>query len=195
MFPVPIVRFDATEEEIKSNNVFIDGSLKELTWPEDTISVIKSLIPLISQENGKLKVKYNFTHLSNILDIPKWDIYRKLIELYHEEQKTAPKPVANFPIDQSVSPNTSLPFPVEVPKREPRRIEINAVFKTDDSQYELSSDDDNASGVNLNMASGFLYRNKLGLDIKPVLTDEEEEDDNEVSLESLLLEEEVLKQI
>lgn len=197
--PQPILRFEATNEELEAKGVDVTSNLKEIAWSEDTIKVIKSLVPLISEENGKFKVKYNFTHLSNILNIPKVDIYTKLIEIYNEKDKTAQIHGNNqhFQVDQSVSPNTSIPFPRDGSIKFDHSTKINTLFRFDEVESEGSSDDDNShSGVNLNMASGFLHRNKLDPMHSLILqNDNDEDDDHATSLESLLLEEEVLKQI
>lgn len=187
-FPRPMLVVPVNEvDDFKGASV----KTKEPFWTQDQLATIKSLLPLISTVDGKMSVKYNFTHLSSVLGIPKKQIYIKLIELHHQKQDTLGTEVAipklNHLKDNSLSPNTSIPFVQRHVALEPTLSEEENVSDDDD-------DDDTHSGVNLNMASGFLYRNKFGIKDNAI-ADDDDSDDLEDSLESLLLEEEVLKRI
>lgn len=75
-------------KEMGYPDVYIRGGdvgHSKVEWSEDNVGIIKSILPLVHYQGGNYKVRYNFTHLSHLLQIPKGDIYAKLIELYHVE--------------------------------------------------------------------------------------------------------------
>lgn len=75
--PSVIVR---SEEHIKVIN-------DKEKWTTENIEILKRIMFETLQENKEeIEIRYNFTHLSNILKISKQDIYNKMIELYNNNK-------------------------------------------------------------------------------------------------------------
>lgn len=89
-YPAVVVRAEQPDIEVlqkeEENSEAAGGG--QTVWTEDTIAILREILPLLEETEDGIVVRYNFTHLSNILKIDKRDIYVKIIELYHGEDET-----------------------------------------------------------------------------------------------------------
>lgn len=160
----------------------------------ETLAVIRSLVPLVTNEGGRMRVKYNFSHLSRMLGVDKRVLYARLVEAYYEDVRKAGNSPVRGETNSSRVFDTAIANKTRVKATETRSIMVHPV-PSGIAEFEPLSPNSSSSGslssdsrVNLNAASGFLHHHRLGLR-------DPSSDIEEASLESLLLEEEVLKQI
>lgn len=85
VIPSVIVRIDDPEIRIlnkRDDEDELEGGKEEVKWTEDSLSILRELVPLLEETEEGIEMRYNFTHLSNVLKVGKLEIYEKLIELY-----------------------------------------------------------------------------------------------------------------
>lgn len=84
-FAIDVMQNSDGDREVSSDK------RERVTWTRDNIAILREILPLLEETKDGIVVRYNFTHLSNILKINPTDIYGKLIELYRGKGEGIPE--------------------------------------------------------------------------------------------------------
>ncbi|ODQ44391.1 hypothetical protein PICMEDRAFT_179251, partial [Pichia membranifaciens NRRL Y-2026] len=93
--PAVVVRADDFAVDVMQNSdegrEVSGDKLERVTWTRDNIAILREVLPLLEKTTEGIVVRYNFTHLSNILKIDRKHIYGKMIELYRGDDENMPE--------------------------------------------------------------------------------------------------------
>lgn len=188
-FPTVVIKADdsikilSNDNENDNNNSNINNSTNNLNtsnWTRENIELLReTVLDLVKETSEGIEVRYNFTHLSNILKIDKIEIYNKIIDLYRGDNSELDNDPSNKELTHAGS----------------RAVESPLIYN--DSVLESSQPVSVDSLINIGAASKLLHsRHILGRNLERNSSEDEDEDDKESeeeSVEESLLEREILE--